>query len=406
LDGTGAQRLWQCFEPLEIRPEGCPAFFSIALPTDRLAREFPNFPEAATPARGRAANGRGLTRDLCRRSCFGELIELASSCAWGDEPSIRVSRNELGAAALSAEDLVGLSPQQYSQRESWNRHYGWFDWRPKRQDPEAVIDWLQVEDAFGGASRFVPADAVLVGRRERGDKEAVAIADSNGCASGETLESAKCSGLLELIERDAVARWWYGRLPGKAVDLASCRLPDQIFSYLRDRPRRCRLIDVASDISVPAFVAVTCESDGTDIAVGSAAAGTIHAAAQSAIVEVLQMEVSLNFSRAAPGTSEAWDVWRERVTTATPPLSLIGKGLKSLPHEEAGLGFDSCLLACERAGISVYWIDQTRPELSVPSVRVLSSDLCLVKPRFGRKRLYPSASRIGEDPLNDVPLLV
>lgn len=405
MDETGGQRLWQCFEPLEIAPDGCPAFFSIAIPTGRLAREFPNFPMAATPMRGRAANGRGVTRAQCRLSCFGELIELASSCAWGDEPIIGASRHELRDEAIPAEDLIGLSASQYAERDPWNRQYGWFDWRPRRQDPEAVIDWLKVEDAYGAASKFVPADTVLIGRRERGDEEAVAIADSNGCASGETLESAKCSGLLELIERDAVARWWYGRVPGKTVDLTSCGLPDQLGSYLRGRSRRCHLIEITSDLAVPAFVAVTCEPDGTDIATGSAASGNACAAARSAVIEVLQMEVSLEMARSAPGSSHAWDLWRERVTMATSPLNLIGEELKSA-HQDTSLNLAACLSACEKADISVYWIDQTRPELSVPSVRVLSPDLCLVKPRFGRKRIYPPGILFREDALNDIPLLV
>ena len=48
-----------------------------------------------------------------------------------------------------------------------------------------------------------------------------ARADSNGCAAGSVLEEAVLQGLLELIERDAVALWWYNRLRRPAVDLES-----------------------------------------------------------------------------------------------------------------------------------------------------------------------------------------
>ena len=38
------------------------------------------------------------------------------------------------------------------------------------------------------------------------------LADSNGCAAGNTREEAIVPGFLELVERDAYAIWWYNRL--------------------------------------------------------------------------------------------------------------------------------------------------------------------------------------------------
>jgi hypothetical protein len=43
---------------------------------------------------------------------------------------------------------------------------------------------------------------------------------SNGNAAGNTLEEAILQGFFELVERDAMALWWYNRLrkPGVAVE--------------------------------------------------------------------------------------------------------------------------------------------------------------------------------------------
>ena len=50
-------------------------------------------------------------------------------------------------------------------------------------------------------------------------------ADSNGNAAGSSIEDAVLQGALELIERDAVALWWYNRSRLPAVDLDSFNDP-------------------------------------------------------------------------------------------------------------------------------------------------------------------------------------
>jgi len=104
------------FNVIELKLDDCPAWFSIALPSPRTLVEWPDFPPAAMPERGRAANGRGLTRALCLASCLGEAAELASCCAWGEETLIFASAAELGSRAVPAGDLVGLTPEQYAAR--------------------------------------------------------------------------------------------------------------------------------------------------------------------------------------------------------------------------------------------------------------------------------------------------
>ena len=46
-------------------------------------------------------------------------------------------------------------------------------------------------------------------------------ADSNGSAAGNCLEEAILQGFMELVERDAVALWWYNRVQRPGVDLDS-----------------------------------------------------------------------------------------------------------------------------------------------------------------------------------------
>ena len=81
----------------------------------------------------------------------------------------------------------------------------------------------------------------------------------NGCAAGSVLEEAVLQGLLELIERDAVALWWYNRLRRAAVDLENVNdayIPELIARY-RELRRDVWALDVTSDIGVPTFAAIS-----------------------------------------------------------------------------------------------------------------------------------------------------
>jgi ribosomal protein S12 methylthiotransferase accessory factor len=379
------------FEQIEVRPDGCPAFFSIALPSARLTAQWPDFPVAATPQGGRMANGRGLTQAACAASCLGEAAELASCCAWGDERFVWASALELGVDALTPERLLGLTPRQFAARDAWNERWGAFDWRPVQSAPDAPLDWMAVQEANTGETRFAPADAVLIGRREAGDTQAVAIADSNGCSSAEELGGAKASAVQELIERDALARWWYGRRARPVVDISDIQGGPLVVAYLLERARICRLFDITTDLGIPAFAAVSAEPDGSDVAIGSSASQDADHAALSALLEMLQMEISLEIARRAGSEAAAWDAWRRAVSMATPPLSLAATRipLPRLPKSEQGPQdpLSTYLDACSTAGVSLYYCDMTRRQLGIPTVRALSPDLCHFKPRFARTRL-------------------
>ena len=256
-------------------------------------------------------------------SALGEAVELVSCCAWGDEPLIHASARELGPAALSPTLLNGFSPQQLAERESWNARYGDYDWRPPPYDETRRIDWIEVEDAFGGPKAYAPADFAFIGRKEVGDETAVAIGDSNGCASGATLEEAKTAAILELIERDAAARWWYGRASRPTLNSSVLEAEPNFFRWLSHRSRRSHLVDITNDLDIPVVAAVSAESDGRDVVIGYAASVEIGIAACSAITEMAQIEFALEAVRTSARGPSHWAEWRNRVTLVHPPLGSI-----------------------------------------------------------------------------------
>ncbi len=388
-------KLAGAFEVIDPAIDNSPIHLAIALPVDSTGLGLADFPLAATPASGRTASGRGFNEAQCRRSCLGEAAELLSSCVWGDEELTTAKAQDLGASALLPASLLGLSGQQYENRDTWNETMSALDWRPRPFDESVAIDWMKVCDAYSDRDYYAPADLVLIGRREDGDEAAVAVADSNGCACGADIDQAKLRATLELVERDAVGRWWYGQRGRPVPEAERTGIAPEFMRWLETRTRKAWPIDITTDLDIPAYVAVSCEPDGSNVALGSSANLDRDAAILSALTEMVQMEFSLELCRQMPGNSETWDTWLATVTMQTPPLNLRTTATAQEPVaavQDDGNALEACLDQCRTAGVSLYFADLTREELGLPVFRALSTDLCHYKPRFGRTRLLADDS--------------
>jgi ribosomal protein S12 methylthiotransferase accessory factor len=397
------------FEIIPLPVRDVPLYLAIALPSPSLVR-MPGFPRAALPDSGRVASGRGLSSELCRASALGEAAELVSCCAWGTERLVTALDRELGPAALLPEVLNGFSTAQIDCRRAWNTRYAGFDWRPPLRDPKRPIEWLKVEDARGGPSAYAPADFAFIRRRKAGDDAAVAIGDSNGCACGLDVDSAKLAAVLELLERDAAARWWYGRRRRPLLDWSRLGNEGELTAWLASRPRRTWLFDITADIDIPVAVAASAEADGSDVVLGFAARLGMRDAAVAALTEMLQMEFSLAAARELGDTAEHWRDWRARVRMTTPPLNATPIRGDFADSQCTLPSLAAVIEACARQGIRIWFADMTREAIGVPAFRAISPDLCHLKPRFARKRLLaPDRRDIGPvlpGPEDQVPQLI
>jgi ribosomal protein S12 methylthiotransferase accessory factor len=232
---------------------------------------------------------------------------------------------------------------------------------------------------------------VFIGRREAGDESAVAVADSNGCAAGINPDAAKLAALLELVERDAAGRWWYGRRHRPVVDILSIEGAGDLPAWLLDRRRQTWLFDITTEIDIPAYAAVSAEPEGRAIALGFAAHLNVNAAAISAVTEMVQLEFSLATASRLAGAMPLWEYWQHAVGVHVPPLDATLRQepvrVKHRSRVDNGTELSAALAACERVGIDLYFADMTRLEIGIPVVRVLSTKLCHYKPRFDRTRL-------------------
>jgi ribosomal protein S12 methylthiotransferase accessory factor YcaO len=220
--------------------------------------------------------------------------------------------------------------------------------------------------------------------------ERFCIGNTNGVAAGQSLEDALTAAMLELVERDAIAIWWYNRVRRPALNINALDSPD--VARVRDAAPAhgitVELLDLTTDVSIPVCAAVATNDQGALVALGAAAHSNPVAAASRAASELSQMWFWANQDD-SPRT-RAW--FRGMSHSSDPYLEPSGTA-NPLPPTE--LTLDGCLQALGAAGLCAYWVDLTRPEIGVPVVRVVIPSLRHSWNRLAPGRLYDVPVRLG-----------
>jgi ribosomal protein S12 methylthiotransferase accessory factor len=250
--------------------------------------------------------------------------------------------------------------------------------------------------------------------------EPVCVPVSNGVAAGNSIEEAVLHALLELIERDCVAVWWYNRLERPAVDWS-----EALGSYGRELTEQYRSIgrewwalDVTHDLGVPCVAAVTARADPPhgDVLAGFGAHPDATVALRRAVSEmnqVLAVRTATRVARFGPH----FERWVRDATVEAHPY-LRPHGVSPLAAARVAVARSGDLLddiawcreLLEQRGMEVLVLDQTRPDIDVPVVRVVVPPLRHFRARFAPGRLYTvpvtqgwRATALAESALNPVP---
>src|SRR5690606_18484755 len=162
------------------------------------------------------AGGKGWTPEDAARSAVFEAVERISGCYRPLALTREATAAELGSEALlpSGVDLFSGTQRACPSEPGPPTPLT----VPHDLDPHLRTRWVRAwPPGHDGPPLWFPAGAAFYGYPFEGPR--FALATSNGCAAGPTPEAAATGGLLELIERDAAAIWWYGRIPQPALDL-------------------------------------------------------------------------------------------------------------------------------------------------------------------------------------------
>jgi ribosomal protein S12 methylthiotransferase accessory factor len=371
--------------------------------------------------------GKGITPLHGEVSALCEALERHSGNFHGDEYRVRGSYASLGADALHPNDCQLFHERQYPGRSAWNASHSPFQHVTDPFDENAVMDWTPVWSLTAGRQKLLPTAQLYYGApREQG---AVSVlADSNGNAAGSSLEDAILQGLLELVERDAVALWWYNRTRRPAVDLDAFADPwitelREVYATLH---REVWVLDVTSDFGIPTMAALSRRTDkpAEDIMFGFGAHLDPAVALRRALTELNQLMPAL--AEVGPdGHYECNDAdavgWWSTATVADQPYLLPdpaapARGPASfgeLATEDLRDDVEIVHRRVRELGMELLVLDQTRPDIGLPVVKVIVPGMRGFWSRFAPGRLYDVPVKLGRlseptpfDELNPLPLFV
>ena len=373
--------------------------------------------------------GKGSTREQSKVSALCEAVERYSGARCGDEIRIRKRFREFvgGDEAIHPNDAQLFSENQLDNSKSINAKGHPYNIVPPRLDPDAEIDWTPVWSLTQRRHRFLPTSMLYsMPAEQRGPADL--IADSNGCAAGNTLEEAILQGFFELAERDAFAIWWYNRLRVPAVDL--CSFDDGYLAsaseYYARYERDVWMLDATSDIGIPAFVALSrrLNAETEDIIYGAGAHTDPRIAALRAVCELNQCLTWLPHPGRGDGRPTIDDplaLWWWKTARLADCSWLVPKAdeparrasqYPAIESTDTREDVEHCRALVEAKGMEFLVLDQTRPDIGMPVARVIVPGMRHFWARFAPGRLYDVPVSMGcrkhplaEADLNPAPVV-
>jgi bacteriocin biosynthesis cyclodehydratase domain-containing protein len=357
--------------------------------------------------------GKGMTESQAKAGAIGEAIERYSGVFRGDEPVVRGTYHTLGAQALHLDDCLCFSPAQYEARHAWNARadIAYFHKVFRPFDESQELDWSPLWSLTQSTFKYLPTAYCYYGYVED-SQTAPCVADSNGCAAGNTLEEAILQGFLELVERESVSIWWYNRARRPAVDIDSFNIPylHALRDYYRQIDRELWVIDLTTDLGISTFAAISRRTDRPveDIIVGFGTHLDPTIGLLRAITELNQFLPTV-CNRAPDGSTSytshveyAVHWWKtatlasERYLTPDPRVAARrAADYCNLSSDDIRTDVQRCVAIAAAAGLETLVQDQTRPDIGMSVCRVVVPGLRHFWRRLGPGRLYSVPVKLG-----------
>jgi ribosomal protein S12 methylthiotransferase accessory factor len=384
-------------------------------------------PGAMAPSPPGVNGGKGVTALDAEVSALCEALERRSGTFQGDETMVVASYADVRDRAVHPDECQLYHPRQFADRAEWNRAGSPAGYVCAPLDESVPIAWTPVWSLTHDTHRLLPTGLLYYGTPTELSRGFVR-ADSNGSAAGGSLEDALVQGFLELVERDAVALWWYNRTRQPAVDVTAFRdhWADRIREVYAELGRELWVLDVTSDLGVPAMAAISRRTGAgpEDITFGFGAHFDPGVALRRALTEMNQLLPAV-LGSGGPGEHGTRDPgalrwWREATVASHPCLLPDRARPATMPGDHAWPRRPDLLddvtairdLVAAR-GMELLMLDQTRPDIELPVVKVIVPGMRQIWPRFAPGRLYDVPVRLGRlaaptayEDLNDPPPFV
>jgi len=373
--------------------------------------------------------GKGMSDVQARASAIGEAIERYSGVFQGDEERRQAAFAELGDDAVHPAACHLFSERQYERRAELNAAGSNFNVVFDPLPDTEAIEWSPVWSVSQGRTKWLPTSSLYYGYPQVPGR-VFAVADSNGNAAGTSLEDAALQGFFELVERDAVALWWYNRLRRPALDLAGFAEPyvDELVAGYAALGRQLWALDLTTDLGVPTVGAISRRvgHPTEDILVAFGSHFDPRIALQRALTEMNQfLPAVLPTGARGAGQYSAVDGeiarWWATATVDNQPYLIPDPVAPSrgpghwpeVANDDLAVDLDHARVIVEAIGLEMLVLDQTRPDIGLPVAKVIVPGLRHFWARLGPGRLYDVPVDLGwadrptaEEDLNPIPVFI
>jgi len=360
-----------------------------------------------------ACVGRGMTEAQARASALGEAVERYSGIFRGDEFRIKASYQELSDNAIHPKACMNFSPNQYRDRDRWNRKEAEYNWVPEPFDEEREIEWTPVWSLTQQRFKYLATAFCYFGYPHSAEHD-FCRPDSNGNAAGNNLEEAILHGFLEVVERDSVALWWYNQALRPDVRLESFgeEYFQAIVEFYRLLGRQIHVFDISADFPIPTFAATSSGKEGdADLLLGFGSHLEPRIGIARAITEMNQSLVP------TPGKMPRFYIGELLDNAFLQPSSSSVLKVQSDYSEPESHDLREDLMSCVEfardRGLEILVLDQTRADIRMPAVKVIVPGMRSWWARFGPGRLYQVPIEMGwqavplrEEQLNPCHLII
>jgi bacteriocin biosynthesis cyclodehydratase domain-containing protein len=354
--------------------------------------------------------GKGMTDLQAKVSAMCEAMERYSGVYQGDESRRRAGLRELGADAVHPNACSLYSDTQYRTRRELGATSS-YSFVNDPLDEDAEIEWTPVWSLTERRHKYLPTGYLYYYYNDPHPTGPLyAWADSNGNAAGSSPEDAVLQGFMELVERDAVAVWWYNRLRRPAFDLGTFAEPwiaefQEVYAGLG---RDLHVLDLTNDLGVPVAAAVSRRLDGPseDILMAFGAHFDARIAVQRALAELNQFIPAVidvgpdGVTRYRFPEKDQIDWWTNARVADHPYLSPTATVVPASAYDRPATGdllddVETARTLVEARGMEMLVLDQTRPDIGLPVVKVIVPGLRHFWRRLAPGRLYDVPVRLG-----------
>lgn len=353
--------------------------------------------------------GKGVTSAAAEVGALCEAAERYSGSYHGDELRVRGSLRSLGEQAIHPNECQLFHERQFETRDEWNATHSQYQYVGEPFTDTTVTDWTPVWSLTGQRHRLLPTALLYYGAPAQ-RRPARMSADSNGNAAGTSLTDAVLQGLLEVVERDAVAIWWYnrGRVPGVDLDAFADPWISELRTVYSELNREVWVLDVTGDLGIPTMVAVSRRVDSPfeDIMFGFGAHVAPQIALRRALTELNQLMPTVVHANGGDGYTcddpDALGWWRNATVRDQPYLlpdptrpTRGPQGYDYAPSDDLSAEVTAIRHRLEARGMEVLVLDQTRPDVGLPVARVIVPGMRPFWARFAPGRLYDIPVQLG-----------